>query len=196
MYTQLDVVNEMLALLGELPVNDLLTQHPSVPAALARLRTSGVLLQSDMFWFNTEDVTLTPQSGNKRIVVPGDAASIDSYTRAPEVAVRGGYLYNLTAGTFEFDEPIKARLLRVLPFEQLPFSVRRWVAAHAKLAFQNTLDADANKTRELEREYETARVAVNAEHIRNKRVNMLNRPGVRYVLNQMQGLSPFSGRLK
>lgn len=195
-YTTLDVVNDMLALLGELPVNDLETPHPAVPGAMRLLDSTNTLLQAERWWFNTEYTTLTPQVGNKRIVVPGDTAAADTLTRVPAVTVRGMYLYNTDDGTYEFDAPVKVRLHRVVPFEQLPLSARRYVALAAQLKFQTTIDADALKTRELKEERHMAYMLMNAEHTRNARANMLARPGVAYILNNMQGQSPFAGRIK
>ena len=195
-YTTLDVVNDCLALLGELPVNGLETSHPAVPGAVRLLDNMNTLLQAERWWFNTEYPTLTPQIGNKRIVLPGDTSAVDSLTRYPEVAARGTYLYNTTDGTYEFDAPVKVRLHRVIPFEQLPLSARRYVAMATQLKFQTTLDADSLKTRELKEERQQAYMLMNAEHTRAARVNMLARPGVAHILNNMQGQSPFAGRIK
>lgn len=195
-YNTLDVVNDMLALLGELPVNDLETPHPAVPGALRLLDNTNTLLQAERWWFNTERATLTPQAGNKRIVVPGDTAAADTLTRSPAVTVRGSCLYNTDSGSYEFDAPVEVRLHRIVPFEQLPLSARRYVALHAQLRFQNTIDADGQKTRELKEERQQAYMLMNAEHIRAVRANMLARPGVAYILNNMQGQSPFAGRIK
>jgi hypothetical protein len=195
-YDTLDVVNDMLALLGELPVNDLETEHPAVPGAVRVLDNTNTLLQAERWWFNTEYTTLTPQVGNKRIIVPGDTAAADTLTRVPAVAVRGTYLYNTDTGSYEFDRPVSVRLHRVVPFEQLPLSARAYVAVSAQLKFQTTIDADALKTRELKEERQRAYLLMNAEHIRAARANMLARPGVAYILNNMQGQSPFAGRLK
>lgn len=195
-YTDFEVVNECLALVGELPVNSLDTPHPLIPSAVAAITNQNTLVQSERWWFNVEYPTLTPQAGNKRIVLPGDTASVDTLTRTPETAARGGYLYNLTAGTYEFDAPVKVRLHRIVAFNDLPLSARRYIAVEAQLQFSRTLDADSQKVRDLKEERQRAYALMNAEHTRNSRVNMLNRPGVQYVLNQMQGLSPFAGRIK
>ena len=195
-YTTLDVVNDCLALLGELPVNDLETPHPAVPGAIRLLDNMNTLLQAERWWFNTEFATLTPQVGNKRIIVPGDTAAADTVLRSPTVTVRGTYLYNTDKGTYQFDGPVQVRLHRVVPFEQLPLSARRYIAVATQLKFQTTIDADGLKTRELKEERQMAYMLMNAEHIRNARANMLSRPGVAYVLNNMQGQSPFAGRVK
>ena len=72
----LAVVNSMLGLLGELPLNALDEPHPLIPAALAALDAQTTLVQSDFWWFNVEYPTLTPQVGSGMILVPPDAASV------------------------------------------------------------------------------------------------------------------------
>ena len=61
--TTLDVVNDMLGLLGERRVNSLAEPHPLIPDALAKLDTATTIVQADLWWFNVEYPTLTPQSG-------------------------------------------------------------------------------------------------------------------------------------
>ena len=195
-YDTLSVVNSMLALLGESPVADLEAPHPALPGARAKLRDYTELIQAERWWFNTEYSTLTPQVGNGRMVLPGDTASADLLTRYPNTTVRGTYLYNNTDGTYVFTKPVKVRLHRIIPFDELPLSARRYIAAYACLMFQNTIDADANKTRLLEKDERMAYSLMNAEHIRNTRSNMLHRPGVARLLNVMQGESPFEARIK
>jgi hypothetical protein len=63
--TTLSIVNEMLGLLGELPINDLDAFHPVVPRALAALSTANATIQAKPWWFNTEFPTLAP-SRHKR----------------------------------------------------------------------------------------------------------------------------------
>ena len=57
----LDVVNDMLGLLGERRVNDLNEPHPMIPDALAKLNTASAYVQADLWWFNVEYPTLIPQ---------------------------------------------------------------------------------------------------------------------------------------
>src|SRR5574337_684155 len=108
--TTLDVVNDMLGLLGERRVNDLNEPHPMIPDALAKLSTASAYVQADLWWFNVEYPTLIPQAGTGEILVPNDTAGCDSLTQYPRLAVRGNRLYNLDDVTDVFEQPIRVRL--------------------------------------------------------------------------------------
>jgi hypothetical protein len=183
--TQLDAVNDMLGLLGELPVNDLEQAHPLVPSALRYLNQANTTYQSKKMWFNVEYPTLTPQTDGK-IMVPNDTASVDSLTEYPRLAVRGRFLYNLDAVTGVFSEPIKVRLHRIVPFEDAPISVRALVSAQASLAFSRNYDGDPVKTSEVKQELAQHIINVNTESIRNAKANLFRRSGVARIMSEMQ----------
>ena len=103
--TTLDVVNDMLGLLGERRVNAIDEPHPLIPDALAKLDTASSTVQAVMWWFNVEYPTLTPQVGTGNLLVPNDTAACDSLTQYPRLAVRGNRLYNLDDVTDVFTDP-------------------------------------------------------------------------------------------
>ena len=102
--TTLDVVNDMLGLLGERRVNAIDEPHPMIPNAIAKLETATAWVQADMWWFNVEYPTLTPQAGTGELLVPNDTAACDSLTQYPRLAVRGNRLYNLDDVTDVFTD--------------------------------------------------------------------------------------------
>jgi hypothetical protein len=183
----LSTVNDMLGLLGELPINDLDAFHPVVPKATSVIATTNAVVQGDAWWFNTETITLSPQAITKDILLPADTLSVDSVASIPHVAQRGPRLYNLDTASIEFDKPVAVVLRRLIPFEDLPHNARAYVRARALLAFQNTIDGDAVKSREIKDEVNNTYAVLNSEHIRNRKVNMLTRPGVARILNNMRG---------
>lgn len=180
----LDAVNNMLGLLGELPVNDIEQAHPLVPAALNKLETANMEFQSKMWWFNTEYPTLTPQIDGK-IMVPNDTASADSLTEYPRLAVRGRYLYNLDEVTGIFTEPVRVRLHRIVPYDDAPVSVRALVSCLAQIKFSRQYDGDPNKTASVAQELADHRITVNTESIRNAQANLFRRSGVAAIISQI-----------
>lgn len=182
----LSVTNDMLGLLGELPINDLEQNHPVVPRALEHIRYENAVLQAEKWWFNCENTRVYPQP-NGQILLPNDTLSADNFTRYPNLAVRGNRLYNLDKGTDRFDEPVDLRIHRLVPFDEAPVTARAHVAARAKLAFQASIDGDPEKTRLLSREFQESLMRLNAEHTRNTKANMFNRPYVQVVRNHIMG---------
>ena len=183
----LAVVNSMLGLLGELPLNALDEPHPLIPAALAALAAQTTLVQSDFWWFNVEYPTLTPQAGSGMILVPPDAASVDSLTQYPRLAIRGNRLYNLDDVTDVFTQPLRVRLHRVIPYDDTPAVVRAHIAAKSKLEFQLAYDGDTTKAQYLMQEVKDTYIRMHSEHIRNAKANMLMRPSVQQTLNRITG---------
>jgi hypothetical protein len=184
---QLDAVNDMLAILGELPVNDLLSSHPLVPTALRDLRTASELLQTQRWWFNTETVTLQPQVGTKHILLPADTLAADPYDAAPRTAVRGNLLYNSDTGSIEWDKAVTLRLHRMLPFDELPLLARMCISYTAQITFGVTHSADPGKVSRIETALATARAALGAEDIRSTRSNLLYKPSTLRVLADISG---------
>lgn len=190
-YSTLEVVNSMLGLLGELPVNSITDPHTIIPAALAAITNQNALVQVDFWWFNVEYPTLIPQAGSGLILVPEDAASVDSLTQYPRLAVRGNRLYNLDDITDVFTQPLRVRLHRVLPFSDAPAIARAHIAAKAKLEFQMAYDGDGTKAQIIQQEIKETYIRLHSEHIRNAKANMLMRPSVQHTLNRITGSRPY-----
>ena len=190
-YSTLEVVNSMLGLLGELPVNSITDPHTLIPAALAAITNQNALVQVDFWWFNVEYPTLIPQAGSGLVLVPEDAASVDSLTQYPRLAVRGNRLYNLDDITDVFTQPLRVRLHRVLPFSDAPAIARAHIAAKAKLEFQMAYDGDSTKAQIIQQEIKETYIRLHSEHIRNAKANMLMRPSVQHTLNRITGSRPY-----
>jgi hypothetical protein len=188
--TTLDVVNDMLGLLGERRVNAIDEPHPMIPNAIAKLDTATAWVQADLWWFNVEYPTLTPQAGAGELLVPNDTAACDSLTQYPRLAVRGNRLYNLDDVTDVFTAPIRVRLHRIVPFEDCPLLARAYMAARAKLDFQKDYDGDSMKAQILAQEVKESYARMHSEHIRNAKANMLYKPSVMQKLTHIVGNRP------
>ena len=188
--TTLDVVNDMLGLLGERRVNALNEPHPMIPDAMAKLETATTWVQGDMWWFNVEYPTLSPQAVTGHLLVPNDTAACDSLTQYPRLAVRGNRLYNLDDITDVFSDPIRVRLHRVVPFDDCPLLARAYMAARAKLDFQKDHDGDSMKAQILAQEVKDSYARMHAEHIRNAKANLLLRPSMVQKLLAIAGQRP------
>ena len=178
----LAAVNSCLGTLGELPVNDVDEDHPLVPAALTKINQETAFLQADLWWFNVEYPTLFPDPITKTIRIPADCVGVDSLTEYPRYAVRSGRLYDLDKGSDQFNAPMRVRLHRALPFDDMPILARVLVQARAARKFHADYDGDQAKMQRLTADEQQTYMTFNAEHIRNAKANMLNRTGVQSVL--------------
>ena len=168
----LDVVNEMLGTMGQLPLNSLTQSHPYLAPALAALEDKNRQIQAVGQYYNTESMTGTPSAIDGRIYLSPDILEIRSETR--NLTQRAGRLYDLDAGDDVFTEPVDMKIVRLIPFEDLPELPAQHIAAAAVLAFQRSYDGDRAKTEDLTRDTRESRAEARAQHIRATRANLLD----------------------
>jgi hypothetical protein len=183
MASTLDVVNECLATLGEVPLNTLSEPHEFKASAQRYLARANRRIQSPGYWFNTERATLSPAPLTGHITLAGDAISWRSGSRArdtltlgaaqPWIVQRGTRLYDTRNRTYVFTENAIGELIREIPFEDLPPVVNDLVAAEAVLRFQSSFDADNSKRQELAQSWALATTAMKSENIRQAGVNLI-----------------------
>lgn len=179
--SELDVVNDMLATMGEAPLNALDDAHPLVPAGRRFLNTQSWRVQAKSWWFNKEVTTLSPDpSGN--LFLPDDTISVDPVDKSAAYVQRGKRLYQPFASAsvdkFVFTSPVVCWLVRRVPFDELPAPAQAVISLSARLDFQLLYDADPNKVALLQQDLRMAQIELNTEHIRNKGVNLLDRSQV------------------
>ena len=187
--TQLDVVNQCLASMGETPLNTVDADHPFVAAALLKMKTCLTQELAKGWWFNTDYLTLTPDPNTKFIYVPTDAIDVKPMDDGNSWVVRGRRLYDRSTSTYEFAKPVAVELIREVPFDDLPMQANHVVAARTVLDFQNDYDGDAQKYNKLGGAYQQAFTTLRAEHIRQMKSNMLSNPS---VAGQLRMISPMS----
>lgn len=175
--TELEAVNEMLASIGQAPVNTLaVTGISDVNIAKQRLasQTRKVLLHG--FAFNTDDsYTLTPDVDGL-IAIPSNALSIESkditelvQRRHPDGVMR---LYNRTEGTFEFSAAVDVEVIWGFTFEDLPEAARSYIALSAGRRFQSKFVGSQILDRYEEEDELKAWVLLQREERRTKKTNL------------------------
>lgn len=173
--TKLDVVNACLATMGETPLNTLLDDHSYKAAALSTLAQVNNIEQKRGWWFNSEYITLTPDAISSYIYIPNDAIAIKTIDRwyTLPFAQRGKRLYNVSKNVYEWDTPLCVDLVRLLPFDDLPFHAADVVQYGTVMRFQREFDGDNTRYSQLAQDYARARAELSAENTRNRRPNLL-----------------------
>lgn len=145
--TKLDAVNRMLASIGQSPVNTLTGTLPKdVNKAVLALDNALRDVLTQGWSFNTDyEYVLTPD-GSDRISVPAAAASIsptygENYTmRWDSEATAGLRLYDNDKHSFdEFTQDVKADVIWLFEYEQLPQHARGYIAMKAGREYQTTI---------------------------------------------------------
>lgn len=166
----LDVLNEMLGTMGEAPLSSLEDAHAYRGAGLRYLTNTSRRIQSRGWWFNMDEVTLSPME-NGRIALPNDAMAVRTGSYA--YTKRGPYLYDLSTNDYQFTADVPAIIVRLVAFEDLPESAAAYIAAQAVERFQSRYDGDATRTAALMKERIAAYAECNIEHTRNRKSNFI-----------------------
>lgn len=174
MITELDVVSACLASMGEAAPNSLDDSNPFIQSALQSLAHSSVSEQSRGWYFNMETIEVRP-TVDEEYYVPGDILGLVPGPGPNHIVIRGRKLYDTSAGKpLQGTKVLHARVIRNVPFKDLPYHAQRLVRAATVLFFQQSYDGDEQKINEAKEEHDIARANVNAEHTRSVNVNMLH----------------------
>lgn len=141
--TQLDAVNLLLSTIGQAPVNTL-TGQVSVDV----LRAQQILdhinreVQANGCTFNQEDDYPLGINTSGNILIPPNLISVtlDPNYYPPAdflVVIRGTMLYNKIKHTYVFTKPLKAQVILMLDYEDLPQYARWFIAVRAARKFQD-----------------------------------------------------------
>jgi hypothetical protein len=182
----IDAINDMLAYLGESPLDPSdpdYTEHPMYASALRVLNTTNTAVQSKGWWFNTYRAVLTPVAN--AISISSSILSIEVLNTLGDLrdyTIRNGALFNLTDNTAVLTDPVTAYIRTLIPFEQLPATAAAYIAARAASRFVKTFDGDRGKLADAEKEEGLSYIPFNADHIRNARVNLYQTASVGPIL--------------
>lgn len=170
--SELSAVNELLAAIGEDPIENMELMPPSGHTALTALRNQSRDFQEEGYWFNRESAyPLTPEEDG-RILIPDNILSLDGTDQ--DVIERRPYLYNRETKGFEFSGPVNCEVILHLPWEQLPPAARRYIVALATERFVDGFPGAQGVSEARHRNLLRAKVAFDKAVIRNEGFNLLN----------------------
>lgn len=141
----LDAINDMLAAIGEAPVNSLdNSQNVDVINAIRVLDKVNRQVQSKGWSFNhVESTNLNPGTLTKKIAWQDDILYLVG-TDGTKYIQKGDYVYDFDNQTDTFDSSIEVEMIRLVDFEYMPIPVRDYITAKAARIFQSqTLNDDS-----------------------------------------------------
>ena len=174
--TELSAVNSILGSIGQAPITSL-TQQTGQPDPLANPEISFVVnilqdvnkdVQTTGWHFNTQYKVKRSPDANKNFVIPQDAIAYDlsdgQFDRTKDVTRKNGKLYDNVAQTDEFTGEYEFDIISLLPFQDVPPPIQRYIIARAsvKAAVQLVSNADLVKLLKMEEE-QTKANALNYE---------------------------------
>jgi len=165
--TKLTIVNALLKVIGESPVNQVSQSHPDVVTALGIWDEYSSEIQSMGWWYNMETWQLVAETDGK-VSIPTDCIAVHGSNT--NYIKKGRYLYDLEEHTYDFSEASESDLNIVLltewSLEELPPVMFNYILARCKLSMLVDLAYDANKERKLEKEVEMRYFLVQKNQLR------------------------------
>lgn len=168
----LEAVNIMLSVIGESPVNAIVGTTADASIASNILKEVSREVQSRGWLSNTEwDVPLLRDTDG-RIPLPANClrVSIDPVHRTADVTPvqRGSWLYDTQNRSYVFKRDLKARVVYLLDFTDLPEVLRRYVTIRAARVFQDRMmGAETTHAYTAADEQQALYLALNSENITN-----------------------------
>lgn len=142
--TKLDAVNQMLASIGQSPINTLTGTIPK-DASKAVLALDTVLREvlTKGWSFNTDyEYELTPDV-NDNILIPSNAMWVDPEYQSNDYVMRWdagtAKLYDRVNQTYTITQAVKCRIVWAYEFEQIPQVARHYIAMRAGRVFQSQI---------------------------------------------------------
>jgi len=140
---EVDAVNTILSTVGEPPISSL-DDALQADAATAKNTLTEITREVQMqgWHFNTvREVVLTPDGADgDRIKVGDNVVRVDletQHTGSYDIVQRGSYLYDRKGQTDVFGGSLKATVMYVLDWDQLPEPARRYITIRASRIFQD-----------------------------------------------------------
>jgi hypothetical protein len=166
--TELEAVNTMLTTIGESPVNTISESTADTRIAYIILGEVNRATQIRGWHWNTEsDVTFTPDGTTKEITLGTDVVRVDVDERLysnVNVIQRGTRLYDKKNHTYQFKEPVKAEVVYLRSFSEMPEQARYYIIVRSARLFQQRMIGDATGSAFSSEEETTAFLALqNAE---------------------------------
>lgn len=177
---ELDIINGMLAVVGEHPVSSTDSLHPTVVVAKELLNTENYAVQSKGWFFNTETGVVLKPAADGRIILPNNTLKVS--VSGSKYVQRGRVLYNLTDHTDKFTEDVQVDITTKIDIADLPPNAHLYLKARARTAMFLNDDGEGNKQARLEAAEAAAYRALNSEHVWFINQNLTSSPQMTNIM--------------
>lgn len=183
--TKLDAINEIIGAMGEAPVDTLEdNENVDVMNALRMLEAGLKEVQVNGWTFNTiNEFVLIPDEETKRILWDNTILSIQ-FKEKRIVRKRGDYLYDVTNNTDQFEEPLTAKVIQYVPFEEMPQIFRQYITIRVARRFVSRYLGDPTIMQELQQEEAQAYMQMMEAEITLEKSNILTNHAVQDYMNR------------
>lgn len=191
MLTKLEAVNRLLAAVSEAPVNSLTSGLPDAEIAESFLdrKTGDVLAQG---WdCNTDEEVLTAPNADSQIPIASDWISAepsgrhaylrDRFKTRRDPSDNALKLFDSQLQSFTVSNPVTLKIVRNVPYEDLTYNMRWYIAALAAGEYQKSVLGSKSLSEDLREDSARATAAVMDEEIQAS--------GANYIYGNAHGIS-------
>jgi hypothetical protein len=182
--TKLEIINAMLASIGQMPVSSDSSSHPFAITASNTLEGVNREVQSEGWWFNKDySVTLLPNAAGN-LILPNNVLSADASDTAIRLVQRNGRLYDPINQTDVFTDSVKVDLISLIDIEYLPTQAAAFIKRRSIYEYFLDRDGEAKKLDKLQGLMENAWTVLNSEKIKQADTNIDRNPVYRYMMSR------------
>ncbi len=191
----LDIINACLQAIGEDPVTDSTSSHPSAITARAHIARESRRIQARGWWFNHETKIKLLPNENGEIVIPSNTLKVDPSNPNIPYVQRGSRLYDPVQHTFNINAPVVCNLVLELDIEDLPETAFAYILAYSVRKFYVGDNGDPQKARDLKMDENEAWVYMKQEDLAASDVNSDTREVHQLLYARLQEPGSVNGRM-
>ncbi len=171
--TELEVVNSVLSVAGDNPVQALTDNYQPVFIIRQMIKNISRDLQTKKYWFNTEyDVDFIPNTENDKITLPFNL--LDFEPVKTKYVARGLTVFDRENRTSTITETVTADLTIMLGFDELPQVARKFIQAAARVQYNDEYFGEQSLKGSLDKQLQDARNEIDRAHMDNENINIFN----------------------
>ena len=145
--SELAAVNEILASIGQAPVNSIDQTNPDVSIAFDTLLSVSREIQAEGWSFNKEHHYPLTRDNSNQIAIPDNMIQLDVSTKygAIDAVRRDGKLYNRNTHSYTFEQDIEGDVVWFFDWTDLPIPIQDYITARASALTSSRLVGDSNQ---------------------------------------------------
>ena len=185
-YTELDAVNNIIGTLGEAPI-DTLEDLTNVDAinALRILQEVSRNEQARGWSFNLiEDFVLNPDENDNNRIPWNDRYLYVEGEEGTKLVRYGQHMKDLVRNSDYFPQAIRATVVLLIPFEELPEQMRSYIVAKAGFMFQSAYYGDEGMMKITEMQVQDSWQHLMDYEMDNNKYSMLDNDHVKELLSR------------
>jgi len=164
--TELAVVNSLLQVIGESPLNEVDRSNPDVLAALSVWEQFSSTEQAIGYWYNTETWELPVSARDGSVYLPSNTTAVIPNT--PNYIKRGRRLYDVENHTFDFsdEESVTVQIITEWDIDELPPVMFNYILAQCRAHMVATYAMDSSLLEKLMNDATLAFHKLQVQHLK------------------------------